>query len=239
MRTPQDYSLTATPTNTPMDYELTSGEAIHRLPDKGEGFLYDDLSIGIGGAWTEPFVDETGLVTQRWTAKMAVWNHQCYPTHGRTVSIGDIIDFAGYRIRILDFMEDHVIVAISGKSLDPVRAATECVSSIYNRLPDEQRFTLYRESGEIGDLVFVKSGDTWIEEYVDANGETVEGSAIELSITSSQSSDVWEGVVHIGDIIEYEEYQIRIQVINEEFIDLVFGNLAELHPVLGEDDTDK
>lgn len=226
---PQPQTPTVAVTSTLATYTLTPGENVHRLPNKGEGFLYEGLAVGVSIA--------ANSTTERQPAGLFIYNNQCYPLQSRTVFVGDSIEFAGYWIRVLDIADDYVVVAVSGQLLDPAQVAVECMSSTYNRLPHEEYVSLHRDSEKIGDLTFVSSRESWIEEYISASGEAITGYATDLRITSDQTNEVWEGIVHVGEIIEYGTYQIRIQVINKEekFIGLVFGDLAEARSIPDEE----
>jgi len=224
---PHQQIPTPRPTSLPMAYRTTPDEIIHHLPSPGDGPLYSDLSIATD-VRAEEYTDESGETVERWKAVMWHYNDYCHVAGGRFVYVGDVVEFAGYRIKVLYISSNSVVLAISGQALDPAQIEAECASSIYNRLPDETVLPVYRESYTLDSLQIHKTGVPWIEEYVDQQGKTVEGPATRLRIVDEQQADAWEGVVHVGDIIESGSYRIRISKISDTYIGLIVGRLDEL-----------
>ncbi len=216
--------LTAMPTSTPT-YEVTADEKMYILSNGGEGRVVKGLDIAIGNVWTEDYVDKSGATVKRWKADMPLINDQCLG--GSTVHIGDVVEFAGYQIRVLDINDDNVVVAISGQLENPSQIVEDCISNPLYQLPSETSVTLYQSKEKSDSLEFEKIGEVRAEEYINTKGEAVKGPAIKMRITSDGQRQSWEGTVHVGDVIEYGGYRIRIQTINEVFVDLVYGSLSE------------
>jgi hypothetical protein len=104
-------------------YDLEPGETWYRI-GTGDDMSYEGiLSIGNGGEEIEEYVDEEGNTSERWIVWLWLTSAQHPAAQHRPVRVGDVIEFEGCRIRVLDTQDGRIDVAISELS-EPRSMAT-------------------------------------------------------------------------------------------------------------------
>jgi hypothetical protein len=197
-------------------YDVLPGETLHEIPDGVQGEIAPGVSMGVS---VYPPIDSN----QKWAVGLWVYNDYCYPVSGRTQYIGDTFQFSGYSIRIVDIQSDYVVVGVIGSLLTTENIREGCLSSIYNRLPSEDVVNLYSNREKYDTLTFLKSEEIWLEEYVSHQGEALVGPTSELTIISDTEVILWEGNIHVQDVLELEDYRIQVSTVNEVYITLIVG----------------
>jgi hypothetical protein len=207
-------------------FELLSTEQLVQIWLGGETQI-DAISIAAANQRLEEYTDGAGSTTEQWQAAIWLSHEQCYAVGGRSVHVGDVVEFIGFHIRVLSIDSECIFLAVSGQLLDSQDLQTACASSIYHRLPEEELVMLYHESETVESITFTKTGEPWTEEYT-VNKVTLTGPAIQLSLVLESSDDTWEGTLHTGESIEIGDYRVRILGINDVYIKLAVGNLQEI-----------
>lgn len=209
---------------TDMTYATTPGEEIFRLPSDGEAYLYSDLSIGSNSGQLREYVDESGIARERWEIGLWIGNSQCGAARGRTLYVGDTVDFAGYRIRVVDITREYSVVTISRSTSSLV----PCVPGLYNIVPQERLVIWSTESILIEETYEVSIGEPQLDEPINENGQLNQRLSVQLRFSTDNSTDVWEGIVYEGDSIEFLGNRIRILSLHEDSILLAIAKMDEL-----------
>jgi uncharacterized protein YkvS len=222
---------TAIVTSIPVTYETTPGEIIHHLASGWKHEPYEGLEILVASTQEiEEYDGESGTTNKIWQAEIGLGNEWCLG--GEFVHVGDVVEFSGYRIRIVEINQEKVVAAISGDLSTPSEINLTCIG-IHNQLTSERSVTFDRQSQRHDSIEFYRVGDPlWIEEYVDQDGNLVEGPAFRLKARyiTMQDDESVEYVVHMGDIIEFKGYRIRVMYITEPYVRLAMIKLSDLQP---------
>jgi hypothetical protein len=185
---------------------------------------YEGIDIAISGVVMEEYVDLEGGTSERWVAGMDIGSEQHPRALPRPIRAGQVIEFEGYRIRILDIRENEVDFAISRLNGPPPEATATL--SIYNtELGEARHFVDQGSESRYGSLRYVFS-EPRVEEVVDESGVVIEETVVSVRIWTDQSQEELNTTMRIGDIIEFEGYRIRLLWIYDDVT--VFVALADL-----------
>jgi hypothetical protein len=217
--------LIATESARLASYELEPGETVVPLAVPGD-MEYGSIMIGFSGTRLE---EESGQ-TQRWVAFLWLGSEQHPSALPMPVHEGDIIEFEGYRIRILGIETGGVDFAI-GESGRPPSQATATLS-IYNTEPGESLHLDHIGNNQRYESIWYVANDLRTEEIVDESGAVTERKVVSIRVWSDQSSAEVSDTMGVGDVIEFEGYRIRLLSIHEETYWVAVGKLSESPAIL-------
>jgi hypothetical protein len=212
--------LIATESARLASYELEPGETVVPLAVPGD-MDFESIWIGFSGTHLE---EESGQ-PQRWVAAMWLGSEQHPSAYPRPVHERDVVEFEGYRIRILGIDSGGVDFAI-GESDRPPSLATATLS-IYNTEPGEiLRAPAWGREQQYGSMWYVFQ-DLRPQQFDDESSTDTGEAVVSVRVWSEQGS-VDERQMRIGDVIVFEDYRLRLLKIGSSGVDIALTTLGDL-----------
>lgn len=225
--TPTNTTPTQAVTETP---ELTPGEIIQQVPVRQVIWLYDEDLMLVGDCWwIADYIDESGPAPGRWDASLMVGTAKYPSARPRAMEIGDIIEFANYRIRVLAIAEYDITIAIQESTQN-----LSDLPGIYNAEVGEviQHRSIGNEAlpYDGSEPLIMRFDNPRLIEPVE---EGIEEWEVTLWVGLNESPDLQSYQVRTGNIIEFEGYRIRILTLFEDkAVFVATGKLSELSAVV-------
>jgi hypothetical protein len=201
---------------------LHPGEQLRRLGINLETVIEEDdarFSMLPSGQELALVGQEDGVMQTRWQFDLAVVHEK--PHCVSQVYVGDIIECRGSRVRIITIFENERALAAWSLVDTPLVPLSQAqITSAYNALlpPDEEGLVLPFETDVTFDESLslfgsqpksVEIRDSYVPEAF------LKRFGFELVVTNSRRS--FKRPVHAGDMLEFDDYRIRVLYIGDGF----------------------